>query len=436
MTSAVHQSLLANSVLALRGFGLVPEVGKALAASAEATATELQKRVVEEVAAFSESANPDILPELRAHLDAIVAEVCRLLAGGKPGDLGFARAHAGRRAEQRFPLEASLHAYRCCHRVLSNRIRDAALAAADQDAQLRRVIAAAADFAIEFTDAISTLATSEYVLQTRRLAEAEGDQRAELLNILLGGYDESDSRAAQLLRRAGYLEQRQSFCIVAARSIDPREMEHPARAKRMVEAVADALHDSPVRVLSGVREGIATLVLSATRRASGWTAPQSLLADRVYPRLLQVGPAAVIGLSSDAPATGHLRRAHHEALTALDFASVANRVQAYGQIPFRRMIVRHARDNMQAALPRWLAPLQKADQKARGTLSATLKAYADANMNALQAAKDLGVHANTIYSRMQRISDVSGRNALAYHDLTELLLAIESSDKETGQTDV
>jgi sugar diacid utilization regulator len=91
---------------------------------------------------------------------------------------------------------------------------------------------------------------------------------------------------------------------------------------------------------------------------------------------------------------------------------------------------------MQAALPRWLAPLQKADQKARGTLSATLKAYADANMNALQAAKDLGVHANTIYSRMQRISDVSGRNALAYHDLTELLLAIESSDKETGQTDV
>ena len=46
-------------------------------------------------------------------------------------------------------------------------------------------------------------------------------------------------------------------------------------------------------------------------------------------------------------------------------------------------------------------------------------------MNLLQAAKTLGVHPNTIYARMQKIADVTGMNALTYHALTELLLAVD-----------
>ena len=319
-----------------------------------------------------------------------------------------------------------MHTYRCSHRILSSWIRDAATAVASSSAQVRRVVAAAADFAIEYTDAISTVATSEYVVHTRLLAEAEGDRRTELLNTLLSGYDESDSRTAQLLRQSGYLEQRQSFCVAVARSVDPREMENTARAQRMVEAFVQALRDSPVRSLIGIRDGLVTIVMAGTRRLSGWTAPQSLLAERVYPRLNQIGPAALIGLSNDAPSTSHIRRALNEARLALDFASVSNRVMPYSQIPFRQMVIRLARDNIQSVLPAWLKDLQAADQKARGSLTKTLRAYANANMNALQTAKQLSVHPNTIYSRMQRITDITGKNALGYHDLTELLLAIDS----------
>jgi len=49
-------------------------------------------------------------------------------------------------------------------------------------------------------------------------------------------------------------------------------------------------------------------------------------------------------------------------------------------------------------------------------------------MNALQTAKDLSVHPNTVYSRMQRIATITGKNALGYHELTELLLALESDE--------
>jgi sugar diacid utilization regulator len=280
---------------------------------------------------------------------------------------------------------------------------------------------------MELTDAISTLATSEYVSHTRLLAEAEGDRRTELLNTLLSGYDESDARAAALLQRAGYLAQRQSFCVVVARSVDPGEMANTARAQRMADAVSQALRDSPVRALFGVRNGLVTGVLSATRRLSGWTAPQSKLADRLIPKLNAIGPAALIGLSDDAPSTSHVRRALNEARLALDFASVSNRVMSYSQIPFRQMVIRHARENMSSALPAWLDGLLAADRKAHGSLSKTLRAYADANMNAQQAAKTLSVHPNTIYARMLKIGDVTGKNGLFFHDLTELLLAMDSA---------
>jgi len=417
---------LEHSVDALKAHGVVPTIAASLQHGAEPIAQDLLERVIDEIDAFSSSANPDVLPELQQHLQELVSDVCRLLSDSSPGDLAFVRSHARRRAQQRFPLEASLHTYRCSHRILSSWIRDAALAVANSSAPVRRVVAAAADFAIEYTDAISTVATSEYVMHTRLLAEAEGDRRTELLNTLLSGYDESDSRTAQLLRQSGYLEQRQSFCVAVARSVDPREMENTARAQRMVEAVVQALRDSPVRSLIGIRDGLVTIVMSGTRRSSGWTAPQSLLADRVYPRLNQIGPAALIGLSNDAPSTSHIRRALNEARLALDFASVSNRVMPYSQIPFRQMVIRLARDNIQSVLPAWLKDLQAADQKARGSLTKTLRAYANANMNALQTAKQLSVHPNTIYSRMQRITDITGKNALGYHDLTELLLAIES----------
>ena len=188
MSTPTHNDALTSAVSGLRDHGVVPAIARPLRANAATVASDLQKHILSEIEAFSSSANPDLRPELEEHLRLLVAEVCRLLEDGRPGNFDFVREYAQRRAEQRFPLEASLHAYRSCHRVIASWVRDAALAVAETTAQVRRVVAAAADFAFEYTDAISTVATSEYVQHTRLLAEAEGDQRTELLNVLLSGY--------------------------------------------------------------------------------------------------------------------------------------------------------------------------------------------------------------------------------------------------------
>jgi len=426
---AAKATQLNTAIAALRTSGVVPVVAGRLREGSEAICRKLREVVMQEIPAFTASANPDVLPEFEQDLALHVKEICHLLAGGLPGDLAFVAAHARRRAEQKFPLDAVLQSYRCTLRILSDWIRDAALQAADESAQVRRVVAAVTDFTVEYLGLVSSLATTEYVSHTRQLAEAEGGRRSKLLNMLLLGYDESDNRAAQLLRRAGYLEQRQSFCVVVARSVDPREMENAARAQRMLESFNELLHSLPIRSLISVRDKLVTIVLSGTRRLSGWTAPQSLLADRVYPQLRKIGTATLIGISADAPSTSHIPRALSEAKLALDFASVADRVMPYARIPFRHMLVRVAADNIQSALPHWLDDLLHADKKARGTLINTLQAYADADMNVLQTGKAMGRHPNTIYARLERIEEVTGKNALGYHALTELLLAIECAGR-------
>ncbi len=191
---------------------------------------ELGETVLAQIPAFTDSRNPEILPELSRHGPQHTDEILRLLNGGEPGDFAFVREHSRRHASQRFPLEATLHAYRCGQKVFSRWMRRAALTVESSPQDAQQIVAAVADFAMEYTDAISTIAAGAYLAQTRLMADVAGDQRAELLTILLDGYDESDGRVANILRSAGYLDTRQSFCIALAQPVVPAEMQNPARA--------------------------------------------------------------------------------------------------------------------------------------------------------------------------------------------------------------
>lgn len=425
MTNHSPEQRLKSTISALRDFGVVPRVSINLEKRASGMAEALQQTVVAEVPAFTDSGNPDVVPELATHLGDHCSEISHLLSGLPPRDFGFVIDHARRRARQKFPLDAVLASYGCLHRQVADWVRDAALEIADDSAQLRRVVAAVASFALEYSNTIGSLMTSEYVSQTRLLAEAEGDRRSELFKILVEGIDESDSRAAQLLRRAGYMEQRQSYCVVVARSVNPQEMENAARAERMADAVSTALRKSPLRNLISVHQDHVVAILAGARRLSGWTAMHAALGERALPQLRTIGPAALIGVSNDAPSTSHIPNALNEAHRALDFASVGRRVVQFSAIPFCDMLVRVAAEQMHSTLPRWVPELLKADQKSGGALTATLRAYADADMNALKTAKALALHPNTIYARMQRINDITDLNPLAFNALTELLLATD-----------
>ncbi|MBT8079576.1 MAG: helix-turn-helix domain-containing protein [Gammaproteobacteria bacterium] len=421
---------ISKALRQLVDLGVVPAVAGPLEKTLERSAEALLTAVTRDVDAFSASANPDVLPELDEHIRSHLHAVRALLAGGSVPDFDFVIRHAERRAVQKFPLDAILQAYQQMHRLVADWVRDAALATADSDATVNRVVATTTSFTIEYIGVVSTLVISRYVRHTRVLAEAEGDRRTALLNTMLDGYDESDRQAASLLRRAGYLQQRQSYCVAVAQSVKPEEMQSPPRAQRMLESVTAAVAAAPLRAIGGIRDNLVVVIISGTRRRSGWTPARSAVADRAFPGLRRVGPAALIGLSSDVPSTSHIPRAAQEARLALDNASVANRVVRYSDIPFKDLLVARAGRELVAALPPWLDKFSAMDRRAKGALSDTLRAYADCNMNVLKAAERLAVHPNTIYARIQRIDDATGMNILRYHALTEMLLALDCAGSE------
>ncbi len=169
-------------------------------------------------------------------------------------------------------------------------------------------------------------------------------------------------------------------------------MLNPNRARRLADAIDKALYSSAARRLIDIRNNKVTMVCSDVRRVSGWTAPHTELAKAIKAKISMLGTAVLIGISDDAPSTARIPAAHKEALLAIELTNVSNRVVQFSEIPTQRLMLHLAGEEFQRALPSWSSELFLADEKARGALVATLRAYADANMNVLQAAEKLSVH--------------------------------------------
>ncbi len=291
-----------------------------------------------------------------------------------------------------------------------------------------------ADFTLEYTDAVSTVASTAYVEQVRLMADVAGDQRAQLLNILLDGYDESDARVAVILRQAGLLDGRQTFCVVLAQSVDATEMGNPARARRLADTLDQLVPTSVARRLIDIRDGRVTAVFSALRRLSGWTVPSRSLAARISDALATAGNSVLIGVGGEVSSTSSIPGAHRQALLALRLAGPAQRVMSFADIALRQLMIHLAGEELQRLLPAWAGEFQRADDRLAGALSTTLRAYADADMNLLKAAARLGVHPNTVYARLNRIRDITGLNARAYHPLTDLLTVADARVATPGLT--
>jgi hypothetical protein len=412
----------------LRGRRVLPSAIAHLRRHADAIHAELRDTVLDEVPAFTESQDPATLRELAAHGPQHHDEIIRLLAGAPVSDFGFVRDHARLRAEHSFPLEALLHAYRCGHKVFSRWLREAALTAVASAGAAREVVTGVADFTIEYTNAISTVASAAYVDRIRLLAEVAGDQRSQLLDILLGGYDESNARVAAILRGAGYLGGRQAFCVALARSVDAADMDNPARARRLADSLDQFVPAALARRLIDVRDGRVVCVFSAVRRTSGWTAPTASLATRIARELSIAGNTVVIGLSNDMSSTSRIPTAYLQALLALRLTGLTRRVVSFAAVPLRQLMIHLAGEELQRLLPAWTSDFYQLDDRLAGAMGATLRAYADADMNVLKAAARLEVHPNTIYARMTRIRETTGLNALGYYALTDLITVVDARE--------
>jgi sugar diacid utilization regulator len=124
--------------------------------------------------------------------------------------------------------------------------------------------------------------------------------------------------------------------------------------------------------------------------------------------------------------TAQIPAAYHQALLALRLTGLSRRVVPFSAVALRQLMIHLAGDQLPPLLPGWSSAFHQADDHLSGALSATLRAYAEADMNLLKAAARLAVHPNTVYARLNRIRDTTGLNARAFHALCDLLTVAET----------
>ena len=147
--------------------------------------------------------------------------------------------------------------------------------------------------------------------------------------------------------------------------------------------------------------------------------------ERAGRELANGGLRLAIGISTAFESTAGLPDAYRDACIAIESLGSGGGVLALAErSAFDYLILR-----ADATAGRLLSPAVRRfveeDLAAGGALTATLTAYAAADLNAKVAAERLYVHVNTAHHRLARIEEKTGCDLRRLSDVQELLIAIK-----------
>jgi sugar diacid utilization regulator len=119
------------------------------------------------------------------------------------------------------------------------------------------------------------------------------------------------------------------------------------------------------------------------------------------------GLGAAVGISLDATDISRLPQAREEARIALNFANKTRPVMQFRDIELPEFLIRHADHAALRLVPGWARQFSSSDDEKTRDLLHTIRAFAESSLNVKQAARLLGVHTNTVYFRLNRITELT-----------------------------
>jgi DNA-binding PucR family transcriptional regulator len=374
------------------------------------------RTVREEIALAMTSAVFDEVPEFRAiraaefrdevylhSLDHVDAFIETAEAGLQPQavSFGFVHSRGAQRARELLPLDALLHAYRLGQREVWRAV--VAAAGRDRDAAL-----ALSEFTIAYLNAISTAVAGAYGQSERHAVAEIGRRRRELLEDIV---DSPEGLGVPGERRCAALglNLAQPHAVVIASTTasvsDPLVLlEHALRATlQQRPAFTVSLHDDGVVLLARPVEDTTEL---ASALAAG------------IPRDLRLG---VGGAGVGIPA---IAQSYAEARRALLATTAERRIVAFAALPLEDHVAAIADPLLRTAAARVAGALLEQDDAKQLELVRSLRAYVDADLNIRVAAGRLFVHPNTLYYRLARLRELTGRDPRRMSQARELVLAL------------
>ncbi|GGL44609.1 PucR family transcriptional regulator [Planomonospora parontospora] len=351
-----------------------------------------------------------------------------------PEDVAFTRRAAMRRARAGVALADYINAFRVGQQVFwESVIERAGASPAGHDAAL-----SLAAPLMRYCDFASTHAANAYMeFQQYAAAEAVRESR-DLLETLLAGDPPARGRRLSAARAHGLGPDACAPLLVVVAVLLPRPC--GAGGQDAVPAGpdrgADARHAACAAIARAWGNGVRTL--SVVRHSEIVAVPvlgpgtgPAELCDRlqaVRESLLCEEIALAMGVSTVVAGTARIPRAYREARTALELLPEEGGVAALPRItPFQYLALR-ADDTARHLVDPRVSALLAEDRARDGVLTATIRAFAAADLNLRAAAARLRIHPNTAQYRLRRIRERTGRNLRRIDDLVDLLVAIGLHD--------
>jgi hypothetical protein len=334
-------------------------------------------------------------------------------------EISFVRGAAMRRARAGLALEDYIGAYR----VGQQNLWDTIIAVAGETPEGRAAALTLATPLMRYVDFASTHAGHAYA-EFQQYAVADADrERRDLLEHLLAG--KLPTRGPLLAAAQRYGVRRDARMLVAAAV--PVGPDPDADAPYAASAALARSGLREPRTLVVVRQS--EIVAVAALCSDGDAGAQCRRLEALQRRLGEEGMPLAMGVSTVAAGVAELPRAYAEARSALEcIVDDGGGVVALPHLsPFGYLALRVDDTARRLVDPRVREFLDE-DRARDGVLTATIRAFADADLKVNAAAEQLQVHPNTAQYRLRRIEERTGRNPRQIADLLDLLFAIALDD--------
>jgi len=402
-----------------------------LAAAVEDALPELVPAAVEaiwqQVPAYPASHDDQLRADVGVHVAAVFRVFLDGLAGRRDAsraDFAITREQATRRVAQGISLADFLQAFRIGQLTLWQGI----MAAAGDDPAARDGALSVVAQLMQVIELGSTVAGEAYA-QAQQHALAEGDRvRRDLLEDLLARQDTRAGPGRAVLRAAGLGPGRRLLVASAAPAGDPDGGAGPSPPSPPdlpdLSDAAAALRGA----FGGHGLGLTVVrhdeIVGIAPVVGGRAEPAVASLTRVCAGLARHGVRLAVGVSTVHAGLHEIPEAYAEARAARDGLGGGAGLLALPLLTsFDYLVLRDddtARRLIRPEVRRFVAE----DAAAGGTLVATLAAYAACDLNARTAARQLHLHVNTAYYRLDRIAERTGCDLRRFADVMELLIAV------------
>jgi hypothetical protein len=280
------------------------------------------------------------------------------------------------------------------------------------------------DFWIEFFDYVGAVLAEAHAVEEGLSIGQRSSAYAGLIDDLLRGIEPRDAEARRLRTLCG-IRSGAPMAVAVARPFhlgNGKQIDLDVTLRSLFRLMQQVLPSAVFGKLVDIRNGEVTVIVSSDADTSrGFL---KVLRQQGFGRRAAAGIAAGAGVSPDTTEIARLPESLEEARLALEFASGNRPLMHFSDVDLPEFLIRRADKTALRLIPEWMRHLTPDNGGPAGELSRTIRAFAECSLNVKQTARRLGVHANTVYFRLNRINKLTGIDPRSFSGTSLLLTSL------------